>query len=349
LALIGLGSNDSPSGNTPFADNGMALIGARGSGGRFGYATTFAQLIGAVGSNQPEGALVPVGQFTTFRSGNALGSVAPIVDTLSAGWPNQAIPWGAPAATFEIVAWDNASGLYPTWAEAAWAWEQGIIAAGHSAPFTVTQIGGDIPPDLNNDQGGTNGMTSFNLYYTLSVYPAWPATLPASDITATSATLNGTVNLGSEDSLAWFQWGTTDGYGNATPLTDMGTGRCTCPLPFSAPLTSLTPGTTYHFGAMASNIVGPAYGRDQTFTTPFLPLIIKTGNGYWDVGSSTLRYYDPEGSGGGPSSFILLQSADPMAPLGAWTRVATNHSIPGTFSIPHVGTAGSSYYRVKRE
>jgi hypothetical protein len=62
LALIGLGSNDSPSGTTPFGSaSSMALIGAGGSGGQYGYATTLAQLIGAVGSNQPESALVPVG------------------------------------------------------------------------------------------------------------------------------------------------------------------------------------------------------------------------------------------------------------------------------------------------
>jgi hypothetical protein len=60
LSLIGLGSNDNPSGTTPFGSaSGMALIGAGGSGGQCGYATTFAQLIGAVGSNQPESALVP--------------------------------------------------------------------------------------------------------------------------------------------------------------------------------------------------------------------------------------------------------------------------------------------------
>jgi len=50
LSLIGLGSNDSPWGTTPFGSaSGMALIGAGGRTGLYGYATTFAQLIGAVG------------------------------------------------------------------------------------------------------------------------------------------------------------------------------------------------------------------------------------------------------------------------------------------------------------
>lgn len=116
LSLIGLGSNDSPSGTTAFGwASGMSLIGAHGSGGHLGYATTFAQLIGAVGINQPASSLVPVGQVTTFRSGTSLGGLAAIIDTLTG---NPGIPADAPYATFMIVAWDNSSGLLPTWTEA---------------------------------------------------------------------------------------------------------------------------------------------------------------------------------------------------------------------------------------
>jgi hypothetical protein len=164
LALIGLGSNDTPSGTTPFGSaSGMALIGAIGPGTSeffpsvsYGYGDTFAQLIGAVGSNQPESALVPVGQTTTFRSGLALGDVAFIIDTLT-GFTEGA------SATFEIVAWDNSSGLYRTWSQASFSWLYGYIAAGRSAPFTVTNLGGVLtsPPNLNN----TQPITSFNLYY----------------------------------------------------------------------------------------------------------------------------------------------------------------------------------------
>jgi len=150
LALAGLGSNDSPSGTTPFGSaSSMFLIGVNGSGGQYGYATTFAQLIGAVGANQPENDLVPLGQTATFRSGSLLGAVAGITDTLSAVSPYATtIPADAPAATFEIVAWDNSSGLYPTWVQASVAWNGGQIYAGHSAPFTVTNIGGSINSPL---------------------------------------------------------------------------------------------------------------------------------------------------------------------------------------------------------
>ena len=160
LSLIGRGSSDNPSGTTSFEASRMALIGAGGSGGHYGYATTFAQLIGAVGAGRPPSDLVPIGLTTTFRSGAGLGAVVPIIDRLFG------IPKDATAATFAIVAWDNSSGAFPTWAQASVAWMRSQIRAGVSAPFTVTAIGGDInpPPYLNNNQGGANGMTSFNLY-----------------------------------------------------------------------------------------------------------------------------------------------------------------------------------------
>jgi hypothetical protein len=70
------------------------------------------------------------------------------------------IPPDSLAASFELAAWDNSSGLYPTWAQASVAWGNGLIIAGRSLEFTLFNIGGDynIPPDL------FPGLTSFNLY-----------------------------------------------------------------------------------------------------------------------------------------------------------------------------------------
>jgi len=161
LSLVGFGSNDSPSGTTPFAASGMTLIGANGTGGKYGGATTFAQLIGAVGAGAPESSLVPVGQTATFRTGAGAGTVA---------WPssqgpddvltgNPGIPADAPFATFELVAWDNSSGAYPTWSQASLGWMAAQIACGKSGEFTVSNIGGSINPPAS-----LLGLTSFNLY-----------------------------------------------------------------------------------------------------------------------------------------------------------------------------------------
>ena len=76
-------------------------------------------------------------------------------------------------------------------------------------------------------------------------------------------------------------------------------------------------------------------------------VMINTGSGNWDAASSTLSYSGA--SPAGTHSFILLQSADVTAPLNSWTRIATNASIPGSFPIPPVGTAGARYHRIKIE
>jgi hypothetical protein len=92
---------------------------------------------------------------------------------------------------------------------------------------------------------------------------AW--TLSAGTITATGATLNGTVNPNGSLTAAWFQWGTTPNYGNLTPAIGMGSG--TNALPFSAPLAGLTPGVTYHYRVAATNSNGAGYSSDGSFTT----------------------------------------------------------------------------------
>jgi hypothetical protein len=65
----------------------------------------------------------------------------------------------ASAASVEMVAWDNSSGNYPTWAQAKPAWLAGTIAAGESGIFNLANIGGtfNTPPNLV-------GLQSFNLY-----------------------------------------------------------------------------------------------------------------------------------------------------------------------------------------
>jgi hypothetical protein len=59
-----------------------------------------------------------------------------------------------------MVAWDNSSGLYSTWAQASVAWAFGLIAAGNSGPFNVSAIGG-----TQNSAPTLTGLQSFNLYF----------------------------------------------------------------------------------------------------------------------------------------------------------------------------------------
>jgi len=155
LSQIGNGSADSPSGSTSWA--GFTGIGANGLGGQYGGTTTLAQLLGANGSGAAEASLTPQSGAITFRTGAAAAgflNIGPTVTTTS-------IPLDSAAATFQVVAWDDSSGLYSTWTQASVAWAEGLIAAGESAVFTVPNIGGNVntPP--------FTAWTSFNLYTTI--------------------------------------------------------------------------------------------------------------------------------------------------------------------------------------
>jgi len=130
-----------------------------GTVGGMSASTTFAQLIGAPGTNAPESSFLPsASPPTSFRTGAAAGNIVAGTATFNN------IPPDAPVATFEMVAWDNASGLYPTWAQASAAWAAGLIAAGHSAPFNLLNIGGQVntPPPIVSSIPG-EGVQSFML------------------------------------------------------------------------------------------------------------------------------------------------------------------------------------------
>jgi hypothetical protein len=88
---------------------------------------------------------------------------------------------------------------------------------------------------------------------------------PASGVGASVATLNATVNPNGGATDAWFEYGTTTGYGLITPQQALGSG--TSPLAVSANIAGLTCGTLYHFRARASNSAGVPTGGDATFTT----------------------------------------------------------------------------------
>jgi len=141
-------TGDSPVGDVNYAAAGMTLVGTTLASGQ----RTFAQLLGANGGNQPEASLVPQSGTTTFRTGTGAGFLAVATATLGT------IPIDSPLATLQLVAWDNSSGLYPTWLLAQTAWQGGLIAAGKSIPQNVAQIGGlvNTAPQML--------MPSFNLY-----------------------------------------------------------------------------------------------------------------------------------------------------------------------------------------
>jgi phosphodiesterase/alkaline phosphatase D-like protein len=93
----------------------------------------------------------------------------------------------------------------------------------------------------------------------------------ASGITATSATLNGTVNPSSRSTTWYFEYGTSTSYGTKTSTKDAGSGTST--ISVSAAVTGLKSGSTYHFRLVATSDAGTTHGSDHTFVPVASPTV----------------------------------------------------------------------------
>jgi len=95
----------------------------------------------------------------------------------------------------------------------------------------------------------------------------------ATNVTSTSATLNGFINPNGSETMAYFVSCSTPGsasYFNNTPEQNIGAG--TNEVPVSHTLTGLTPGLLYDYQVMARVGNGYVWGSCTTFSTPAVPL-----------------------------------------------------------------------------
>jgi plastocyanin len=87
----------------------------------------------------------------------------------------------------------------------------------------------------------------------------------ATSLSETEATLKGTVNPEGKATTYFFNYGTSTSYGSKTIEESAGEESTTKPA--AIPVSSLSPGTTYHFQLVAKNTTGTTFGEDETFTT----------------------------------------------------------------------------------
>ncbi len=117
------------------------------------------------------------------------------------------------------------------------------------------------PPDMGAYEFGVNPQVQ---------------TLPATDVTATAATLNGSVNAAGEVVATYFDYGLTTDYGNTvtgTPASISGTTTTA----YSADLTGLPTWVVYHYRARGVTSLGlTVYGDDMTFETVPPPVVTTT-------------------------------------------------------------------------
>ncbi len=212
-----------------------------------------------------------------------------------------------------------------------------IVCAGSGSRRTVTltpaaEATGTAHITITVSDGTATAEAAFDL--TVTAYPPSAAALAADGVTATTATLRGTVAANGFPATARFEWGATSAYGQtaaATLTTPDGAGAQAA----SASLQGLEPWTVYHYRLVAISNQGAASSGDATFRTAGIAPVIGG-----QPASQTVTV-------GGEVSFTVTAAAVP-APSYAWWRGAVEISgaNSATLHLTDVRTSDAGAYRV---
>jgi hypothetical protein len=150
----------------------------------------------------------------------------------------------------------------------------GSVAINAGSATAHGPAGSEVTPPAKDQRGlyraGTVDIGAYE-YGGLATSTPFVSTTSASAITATGASSGGTVtdDGGATVTARGVCWSTSADPTIADPKTSDGSGSGS----FASTLAGLSPGTTYHYRAYATNAVGTSYGADLTFTTAEAPLV----------------------------------------------------------------------------
>lgn len=94
-------------------------------------------------------------------------------------------------------------------------------------------------------------------------------TLPPANDNGAQATFQGMVNPNGSPATAWFQYGTTPGFGNLSAVTNLSAGNSAVPV---GALINVSYSTRYYYQLVATNAGGTSHGTVLNFTTPAAPV-----------------------------------------------------------------------------
>jgi hypothetical protein len=156
--------------------------------------------------------------------------------------------------------------------------EYGLDTTYGSSNYTNQFFGSGLSQNFSTTISGLTALTTYHFRavgstlagqgygadatFTTAAFPPTVQTLSATSITHGTAVLNATVNPNGVSTTAYFQYGTTTGYGSSTTQTGVSSFG-----PFNASLSGLPANTTFHFRIVASSSAGVSYGADTDFTT----------------------------------------------------------------------------------
>ena len=197
--------------------------------------------------------------------------------------------------------------------------------------------------------GGTGGSgsavaTADNQTATASITVLAPPTVTSSaatNITSTTATLNGTINANSASTTVTFDYGTTVGYGSsiaATPSPVTGSSNTSV----SASLSGLTANTLYHFRVKGVNSGGTTNGSDLSLTTV---VTAPTATAASSITATTLSAN--WGSVSGATKYYLDVATDNV--FGSFVSGYNNLDVGNvtTYGVSSLSANTTYYYRVR--
>lgn len=177
--------------------------------------------------------------------------------------------------------------------------------------------------------------------------PPAASTGGTTQVSGSSATLEGAINPHGAEAGYYFQYGPTTVYGAQTSTTSAGSGTVTVRV--SQPVSGLQLGTTYHYRVVAITPAGTTIvGQDRSFTTKKLPLKFTIGKLLGPVvfGSPVSIAGTLTGTGGGNRQVVLQGSPFPY--LGNFTDIASPQTTnaEGGFSFSVAGLSQNTRLRV---
>lgn len=141
----------------------------------------------------------------------------------------------------------------------------GTALATKTEPVTGLSPGTEYHFRVVLKYGGTEVKGLDKTFTTLTLPPPLATTGSATGISATGATVEGTVDAEGQATTYYFNYGLTSSYGSKT--SEFPAGSSSTPQGVSAVLAELLPETTYHYQLVAQSIAGTTPGADQSFTT----------------------------------------------------------------------------------
>lgn len=180
------------------------------------------------------------------------------------------------------------------------------------ATATITGLATETTYHYRVVAGNANGIGHSPDATVTPHYVAGLSTDPATEVGPGGARLNGTLDPDGEDTHYYFEWGTSESYGNTTsepPGSDLASGDGAQGASVELG-NALRADTTYHYRIVATNNKGTSRGEDRTFTTtaPAAPSVVRAFTS--EPTSSSVRLNAEIDSGFGEVAYVFQYGPD---------------------------------------